>query len=188
MRIRALSLAIVILVALPFSSAAQQRHHPPRQPAEGSIAVGGDVGLFVPADGAFGPSVALEGHADFYLTARVAARFDVDWTDPSFDRESSDSLRQVRLGGDVIYNWEGGKWHPFAGGGIAAHLIQEKDNGRDFGDSETKLGGALLGGIEYFFNRTATIKAEGRYQFVGQTRNGYDPSGLVLLIGLKQYF
>jgi hypothetical protein len=187
MRIRALSLAIVMIVALPLSAAAQ-RAHPTRQPAEGSIAIGGDIGLFVPTDGAFGPSVALEGHADFSLTARIAARFGVDWTDPSFDRESTDSLRQVRFGGDVIYNWEGGKWHPFAGGGIGAHLLQEKDNGRDLGDSETKLGGALLGGVEYFFNRTATIKAEGRYQFVGDTRNGYDPSGLVLLVGLKQYF
>jgi hypothetical protein len=48
-------------------------------------------------------------------------RFDVGWTDPPFDRD--DSLRQVRFGGDAIYHWEGGKWHPFAGGGIAAHLL-----------------------------------------------------------------
>ena len=183
------TLAIIIMMAgfvVPVPVLAQGRHA--RQPAEGSIAVGGDVGVFVPKDSAFNTALALEGHGDFYLTPRLGVRFGVDWTDPSFQRESSDSLRQVRVGGDVIYNWEGGKWHPFAGGGVAAHLLQQKDNGHDFGDSESKLGGAILGGVEYFFNKTATVKGEARYQFVGSTRNGYDPSGLVLLVGLKQYF
>ena len=186
MRIPSPSTVILALLAMPLPALAQ--HHRLRQPAEGSIAVGADVGGFVPTDSAFNTTLALEGHVDFYLTPRVAVRFGVDWAAPSFQRESSDSLRQVRLGGDVLYNWERRKWHPFAGAGLAAHLLQEKDNGHDFGDSESKLGGALLGGIEYFFTRTATVKGEARYQFVGSTRNGYDPSGFLLLVGLKQYF
>jgi hypothetical protein len=67
-------------------------------------------------------------------------------------------------------------------------VIQEKDNGNAIGSSESKLGGALLGGIEYFFNRNSTVTGEARYQFVGDTRNGYNPSGLVLLFGVKRYF
>jgi Outer membrane protein beta-barrel domain len=173
------------LLALPASAAAQGHR---RQPAEGSIGVGADFGLFAPAESALDPAAAIEGHADFYLTPRWAARFGVFWTDPSFESESSDSIRQVRLGGDLLYNWERGKWHPFAGGGIGAHLLQQKDNGRDVGDSESKLGGALLGGVEYFFTRDATVKGEARYQLVGDTRNGYSPSGLAVLFGIKKYF
>ena len=188
MRTRALMLMLIAGLMAPLPALAQTRHHAERQPAEGSIAVQGGIGFFVPQDSAFGTALDLEGHGDFYLTSRLGVRFGVDWTDPSFHRESSDSLRQVRFGGDVIYNWEGGKWHPFAGAGIAAHVIQQKDNGRDLGGSESKLGGALLGGVEYFFNRNSTFTGEARYQFVGDTRNGYNPSGLVLLFGLKRYF
>ncbi len=171
------------LLALPAMASAQAR-----QPAKDSIAVGADFGLFVPADSAFESAVAIEGHGDFYLTPRWAVRFGLNWTNPSLERETSDSLRQLRLGGDLLYNWERGKWHPFAGGGIGAHILQQRDNDRDVGDSESKLGGALLGGAEYFFTRDATIKGEARYQFVGDNRYGYSPSGLMLLFGLKKYF
>lgn len=184
---RAAALVALLVIALPLPAAAQRRS-PARQPAKGSIAVGGDFGAFIPSEGALGSGVALEGHADFYVTPRISVRFDVNWTDPPFDRDGGDSLRQVRFGGDAIYNWEGGKWHPFAGAGIAAHLVQQIDSGRDFGESETKVGGAVLGGVEYFFNRTAAVKAEGRYQFVDRTKLGIDPSGFMLLVGLKQYF
>jgi hypothetical protein len=184
---RAAALVAVLVFALPLPAAAQRRSHA-RPPDAGSIAVGGDFGGFIPSEGALSTGVALEGHAEFYFTRRLSVRFDVDWTDPPFDRDGGDSLRQVRFGGDAIYNWEGGKWHPFAGGGIAAHLVQQMDSGRDFGESETKLGGDVLGGVEYFFNRTAAVKVEGRYQFVDRTQLGIDPSGMMLLVGLKQYF
>jgi opacity protein-like surface antigen len=182
---RAAALVAMLVLALARPAAAQR---PQRQPDSGSIAVGGGFGAFIPSEGALSTGVALEGHADYYLTPRISVRFDVNWNDPPFKRDSGDSLRQVRFGGDAIYNWEGGKWHPFAGGGIAAHLVQQKDSGEDFGASETKAGGDVLAGVEYFFNRTATVKVEGRYQFVGKTTLGIDPSGFMLLVGLKQYF
>lgn len=186
--IRFLSVAIVAgaLAVLPGTALAQGRH--PRQPAEGSIGVGADFGLFVPSDSALESTAMIEGHGDFYLTPRWAVRFGLGWMDPSFASESTDSLRQVRIGGDLLYNWEGGKWHPFAGAGLGAHVLQQKDNGRDIGDSESKLGGAVLGGVEYFFTRDATVKGEARYQFVGDSRNGYSPSGVALLFGIKKYF
>jgi opacity protein-like surface antigen len=184
---RAAAIAVLLAITLPQPAAAQAHAHA-RQPDTGSLAIGGDFGAFIPSEGALSSGVALEGHVDFYVTPRVSVRFDVDWTDPPFDRDGGDSLRQVRFGGDAIYDWEGGKWHPFAGAGIAAHLVQQIDSGNDFGDSETKVGGDVLGGVEYFFNRTAAVKVEGRYQFVDRTRLGVDPSGMLLLVGLKQYF
>jgi hypothetical protein len=68
-----------------------------------------------------------------------------------------------------------------------AHLLQEKDNGHDLDDSESKLGGSLLGGVEYFFTRDTVISGELRYQVVQDIR-GLSPSGVLLAAGLKKYF
>ena len=174
-----------LAIGLLFPTAA---HAQRRQPAEDSLAVGGAAGVFFPADSQLDTAPYLEGQVAFYFTPRVALRFGVGWTNPGFDRERDDSLRQFRLGADVLYNWEHGTWHPYVGAGFAAHILQLKDNGRDIGDGESKPGGALLGGIEYFFTRTATLTGEARYQFVGDTRNGLSPSGFLLAAGVKQYF
>ena len=188
MRTRALMLMLIAGLMAPLPALAQTRHHAERQPAEGSIAVEGGIGFFVPQDSAFGTALDLEGHGDFYLTSRLGVRFGVDWTDPSFHRESSDSLRQVRFGGDVIYNWEGGKWHPFVGAGAGAYFLQFKDNGESLGESETKPGFNLGGGVEYFTGRTVSLKGEARYHVIGKTRGGQDPSGLVFTGGIKKYW
>jgi hypothetical protein len=86
-----------------------------RAPHAGSTAVGVDVGAFGPnadqLDNALIFSVLLE----YYLTPRVSVRTDFGLTDPGFGAESSDSLRQIPLRVDLNYNWERGKWHPFAG-------------------------------------------------------------------------
>jgi opacity protein-like surface antigen len=100
---------------------------------------------------------------------------------------SRDSTRQIRLGADIIHNWEHGSIHPFAGVGLAAYLIQHEDNGESVGDSRTRLGGNLLGGVEFFTSNTFSIKGEGRYHIVSKV-DGYDPSGLALTIGVKKYF
>jgi hypothetical protein len=65
--------------------------------------------------------------------------------------------------------------------------LQEKDNGRDIGDGESKLGGSLLGGVEYFFTRDTVLSGEVRYQLVPDMR-GLSPSGVLLAAGLKKYF
>ena len=72
----------------------------------------------------------------------------------------------MRLGVDVIYNWEGGVIHPFVGAGSAAHLLQFTNDGEDVDDSEPTWDSALLGGAEFFLNRAWTVKGEGRYQWV----------------------
>ena len=88
---------------------------------------------------------------------------------------------------DIVYNWEGGALHPFVGAGLAAYFLQLKDNGRSFGDSETKLGATLFGGAEFFTGRTTSLKAEARYHIVDDVR-GLEPDGLALTIGFKKYF
>jgi len=176
-------LLLGLCIASPVVAAAQER-----APNTGSTAVGVDVGAFIPRDSQFDSALILSALIEYYVTPRVSLRTDFGLTDPGFKRESVDSLRQVPLRVDVNYNWEGGKWHPFVGAGVGAYFLQFKDNGESFGESETKAGFNVGGGIEYFTGRTVALKGEARYHVIGNTRGGQDPSGLVLTGGLKKYF
>jgi opacity protein-like surface antigen len=87
----------------------------------------------------------------------------------------------------MVHNWEGGTIHPFVGAGIATYFLQRRNAGGNFGDSESKLGGTLFGGVEIFTSPTVAVKAEGRYHLVPRTF-GLDPDGFALTVGLKKYF
>jgi hypothetical protein len=180
--IRTFALAAVLAALVPVSAAAQSRG---RVPSEGSMAAGGEVGFFLPDD-EFDVSPIFAGLFEYYVTPRLGLRGSLSVTSPQFDRGTDDALRQARLGFDVIYNWERGAWHPFAGGGLGIHFLDLKENDRSIGD-ESELGLSLLGGAEYFFDRRTSFKFEGRFQFVGDDVFG-DPSGLAATFGIKRYF
>jgi hypothetical protein len=173
---------LLTLVTLVASPAFAQR----RVPDTGMMAAGGEVGFFVPDD-EFDTSPIFGGLFEYYVTPRLGLRGSVLFMDPEFERGTDDSLRHVRLGFDVIYNWEHGKWHPFAGGGLGVHMLQVKENGRSLGDSENELGLTGLGGVEYFFNRRTTFKIEGRFMFVDDFGPS-EPSGFAATFGIKRYF
>lgn len=141
----------------------------------------------MPHDSAMTSGPAIGGFYEHYLTARDSLRLGAEWQNPKRDVEHADSVRQIRIGGDLIHNWEGGAIHPFVGAGLAAYVLQPRDNGTSVGDSATKLGGTLLGGAEFFASKTFSVKGEARYNVVSKW-NGYDPSGLALTIGVKSYF
>jgi hypothetical protein len=180
---RRLSWVILLILIIPSLASAQRR----RVPDTNMIALGGDAGVFIPSDDALDASPIVEGTVDFYVTPRLSLRPGVSWTDPPLKREDADSVRQIRLGFDVIYNWEQGRWHPFVGGGLGAHFLQPKDNGNALGDQETKAGVSVLGGVEYFLNRRVSLKGEGRYQNVGDFA-GFEHHGVALTFGVKRYF
>lgn len=159
----------------------------PRQPAEGAIAVGGAVGAFFPSDDTLATAPYFEGQFQYQFVPRVGVRFGVGYTNPDIRPESDDSLRQIRIGADLLYNWERGAWHPYVGAGLGAHLLQFKENGDDFGDGDSKVGGSVLGGVEYFVTRNTVVTGEARYQFAGEFR-GVSPSGVLLAGGIKTYF
>ena len=170
-------------ITWPGVAAAQER-----APHAGSTAVGFDVGAFIPAESELDNALIFSALLEYYLTPRISLRTDFGLTDPGFARESADSLRQIPLRLDVNYNWERGKWHPFVGAGVGAYFLRFKDNGQAFGDTETKPGFNVGGGIEYFTGRTVSLKGEARYHAIGNTRAGTDPSGLVVTGGLKKYW
>jgi hypothetical protein len=172
----------VLILSVPAAALAQRR-----VPATGSGAVGGDVGLFLPRSEALDTGAALEGFYEYYFTPRASLRMGLGWTNPSFARDNDDDLRTVRVAVDVVYNWERGAIHPFAGGGIGVYFLQPRDNGESFEDSETKTGATLFGGVELFTSRTVSVKAEARYHIVTNAF-GINPDGLALTIGVKKYF
>jgi opacity protein-like surface antigen len=178
-----LGLAAVFLA--PSNAIAQRR-----MPHAGAGSVGAEVGVLLPKDDAMKSGPMIGGFYEHYLTSRDSLRVGAEWQNPKVEAEDSDSVRQVRIGGDLIHNWEGGSVHPFLGAGLAAYILQPRDNGNNFGDSMTRLGGTLLAGAEFFASKTVSVKGEARYNVVAKVSdwNDYNPSGLALTIGVKSYF
>lgn len=175
-------LAAWLTVVCPAGAIAQAR-----VPDTEMWGIGGDLGLFVPKEGAFDNALELQGLAEYYFTPRTSVRTGFGWTEPSFEGREDDGLRVTRLTIDVLYNWEGGKIHPFVGAGLGAYFLRSVVNGESVGESRSKAGFNLGGGIEYFTSRTVTVKGEARYHIVND--DGVpDASGLSLTIGLKKYF
>jgi outer membrane protein W len=158
-----------------------------RVPHAESTAVGLDVGVFTPKGDQLDNAPVISGFYEYYFTPRVSLRPSVTWSDANLNGSSIDSVRQVPVRVDLNYNWEGGKLHPFVGTGLGAYFMQLKHNGQSVGDSETKFGLNVGGGVEYFLHRPVTLKAEGRYHAINDFR-GIEPSGLVFTAGLKTYF
>ncbi len=178
---RHLIITSVLALACPLIAAAQP------VPNTGQIAAGGEIGLFFPADEELDAGIVGGGLVEFYVSPRVGIRGTVTAIRSGYDRNDDDDERQLRFGGDVIYNWEFGKVHPFAGAGIGVHLLRFYRDGDNEEPNDTNFGAQALGGLEIFLNRAWTVKAEGRYQWV-EDRPVIDPDGLSLTIGLKRYF
>jgi len=181
------SLVLGLSAAVPATVLAQSRQRVPHQE---SAAFGLDLGVFAPSgNGAdrLDSAPMISGLYEFYVTPRISLRPSIGWTQPSLSGSAIDSVREVPIRFDVNYNWEGGKWHPFVGTGLGAYWMQYRRRGESLGDSATKLGFNLGGGVEYFLNRTLTIKGEGRYNAV-QDFGRIDPSGLTFTAGIKTYF
>ena len=179
---------IAILASLLPSVAAAQR-----TPTTDSAAIGGEIGVFRPDADPLDPALTLDGFYEYYVSPRTSLRLGLGWTSPEYAFDPDESLRYVRFGGDIIYNWEGGTIHPFVGAGLGVYILQRRENGDDIGDSESKLGGVLLGGIEYFTSNTVSIKGEASYHLISNAdgfagRGPRNPDGFKLTIGLKKYF
>ena len=161
-----------------------------RTPRTDSAAVGGDVGLFRPSDDELEPALSLDGFYEYYWSPRTSLRLGLGWTNPEYDRDPEASVRHIRLGGDVIYNWEGGTVHPFVGAGLGVYIMEPRRNGDSLADSESKIGGVLLGGAEIFTSNTVTVKGEISYHLISNVDDfgPANPDGLKLTIGLKKYF
>lgn len=182
MKAQLLICSLALFVAVPAVATAQGR-----MPHRDAGAIGGEVGIFLPKEDLLTKGPVIEGFYEHYLTARDSVRVGVGWLNPKWEPETSDSLRQIRIAVDFVRNWEGGAVHPFVGAGLGTYFIQFRDNGENAGDSDTKIGGTVFGGVEYFTSDTFAVKGEARYHIVAKT-DAFNPSGLALTFGVKRYF
>ena len=156
-------------------------------PDEGQVAAGAEIGIYFPTDDGLDNGITGGGLVEFYASPRVGIRGTITAMRNSHLANDDIDERQLRIGGDVIYNWEYGTIHPFLGGGIGIHLLRSYVDGDNVGDNDTKFGAQILGGVEYFLNRAWTIKGEGRYQWVAD-RPQVNPDGFAVTAGIKRYF
>lgn len=182
MKARLLPWILALVLGTPVLTSAQGR-----MPHQGAGAVGADVGIFLPKEDQLTTGPVVEGFYEYYFTARDSVRVGAGWLNPKFERERADSVRQIRIAVDFVHNWEGGTVHPFVGAGLGTYFLQMRDNGNNVGDSETKVGGTVFAGAEFFTSNTFAVKGEARYHIV-QKINDFNPSGLALTIGVKSYF
>jgi len=175
------SFVFAVMIALLSSAASAQT------PRTDSAAVGADIGVFLPRADFLKSGIEVDAFYEYYVSPRTSIRLGVGWMNPGHEREDDDSMRYFRVGGDLVYNWEGGSVHPFAGAGLGAYFLQEKDNGDNLGDQQTKLGGTLFGGAEFFTSNTLAFKAEAKYHLISNA-DQFNPDGLSLTVGVKKYF
>jgi hypothetical protein len=98
-------------------------------------ALGGSIGGSVPSDPSLGNGLELVGNVETYVTPRVSIRGQLGggWSD-IVGRGFTGTINPVFVDGNVVYNWEGGVWHPFVTGGVGIYhyrsLLDGAGNGR----------------------------------------------------------
>lgn len=178
-----LSLICLVITVLTYSSGSAHA----QTPDTGMAAVAGSIGVMIP-DEQLENAVTLEGQGEYYLTPRVSFRTLLNWSSPGFAGRTEDNFRQFKLLFGVVYNWEGGIFHPFVTGGAGAYFVRQHLDNREDPEGETRGGIHLGGGIEYFTSDRTTIKGEARWDVVSHPPGLPDASGFTLMIGLKRYF
>jgi opacity protein-like surface antigen len=153
------------------------------------VAVGIEGGAYIPAHVEFDVAPIFGGFFESYLTRSLAVRAELGWAESAHTGARVDAVRIIPLWVGLDYNWAITRyWHPYIGAGIGPYFLQAKRDGHSFGDSQTKLGLNIGGGIEYRLNRNVGIQGELRYHGILRTVTGLDPSGLSVTGGLKAYF
>jgi hypothetical protein len=156
MRQTSIILLLVFVVAGASPALAQRR-----VPNTGMAGIGASVGAALPAESNLENGLELAGNLEGYLTPRVSIRAQLGtaWLDFTGGRNTA---RPLFVDGNIVYNWEGGQWHPYVTGGAGYYRYHVKG-----GSDDNNAGFDLGAGFEYFFTRRATLTAEVLYHIVG---------------------
>jgi hypothetical protein len=173
---------IAILLTLLVGASARAQ-----APAAGMTAIGADLGVLFP-DEALEKTLTLDAYGEYYVTPRISVRGLFGWARPGLENRTEDRFREYRLLFNGVYNWDLETYVPFVTAGAGAYFVRELLDGLDDPDSETRGGINFGGGVEYFVNETASIKAEARWDLVSHPAGVPDASGLALTFGYKRYF
>lgn len=194
---KTLSCVAVALTLVAFgaaSSGAQERRYEERGPvpAPGMVAIGGSFGAGTPSEPSFSDGMSLTANVEGYLTRRVSLRAQIGgaWWDIQ-NRGFNGTVRPLALDGNVVYNFEGGRIHPYVTGGVG--LYHYRFHEIPTTGSADKPGMDVGAGIEYFLRRHVTFTGEMLFHAVAQpvkspvTTYG-DTHYWDFTVGLKRYF
>ena len=179
--------ALFVLLTGATEASAQRR-----VPAAGMWALGGSMGAGVPSDPSLDKGLELAGNAESYLTPRVSIRGQLGgaWSD-IVGRHFTGIVNPVFVDGNVVYNWEGGVWHPFVTGGVGVYRYRSTENGAG-NATDTRPGVNLGGGLEYFYSRRGTITFETLYHAVSEVHTPLatfnEGQFWTFGVGVKRYF
>jgi hypothetical protein len=176
----------VLSLALGAPAAAQTRV-PDRGMGAISFLIGGAMPTEELLERGWFMAVAGEG----YLTPRVSIRgqFGGSWHDVEFNGLDG-KVSPMHLTGNLVYNWEYGKWHPYVTGGVGWYRWRFGEG--DDRPTDSKIGANLGGGIEYFFTRRDTLMGDINIHFVPGTMDSnifpYEGRYWTIAGGYKRYF
>lgn len=156
-------------------------------------AVGVSIGASLPNDASLQNGFEIAGNVETYLSPRVSVRGQVAWTKWDIvGRGFTGSVKPLVFDGNVVYNWEGGAWHPYVTAGLGLYHYAFDINGVAEGSHDNKLGGDLGGGIEGFLTLHTTFTGEILYHAVQTPAvgpvGGFESRFWSLRAGLKHYF
>jgi hypothetical protein len=125
--------------------------------------IGASVGAALPTEDNLENGLELAGNVESYLTPRVSIRGQLGtaWLDFS---GGTATARPLFVDGNIVYNWEGGQWHPYVTGGVGYYRYHVKNASA----TDSNAGFDLGAGFEYFFTRRSTMTAELLYHKVGE--------------------
>ena len=177
---------LVLSLAVAAPAAAQTR-----VPDRGMGGISFLVGGAVPTEEFLDTGFFLAVGGDFYLSPRLSIRAQLggSWHDVDFGALDG-KVSPMHLTGNVVYNWEHGKWHPYATGGIGWYRWRFGEG--DGRPSDSKVGVNVGGGIEYFFTRRDTLVGDLNIHFVPGDMDSnifsYDGRYWTIAGGYKRYF
>jgi hypothetical protein len=163
-----------------------------RVPDTGMVGVSFSLGASIPRDPLFANGPTMTVKAEGYVTPRVSLRgaFGGSWNDIN-GRGFEASSTPFMATGNVVYNWEGGKIHPFATAGAGWYHYRFEE--ADLKSSANKFGINFGGGLEWFMTRRDTITGEVLYHWITDDTvtaplTLYKPSFWTIAAGYKKYF
>lgn len=162
MRVALIAFVVGVVATIGARPAAAQQ-----VPDTGMWAVGGSVGAAGPSDPSLQHGLEGAGNIEAYLAPRLSIRGQVGVT--SWDivgRNFSGTITPLYADANVVYNWEGGRIHPFVTGGVGVYHYHGSVTGAQ-DRSDTKPGVNVGGGVEVFLNRSAALTGELQYHKVG---------------------
>lgn len=157
---KTLLLPAVLLILGSSASLAQTSSTAPKQ---GDMAVSINAGLANSFDDGFEDlEPVLTGTFEYFTTPRLSWRGLLGFTSFEADLPDRPSVDFTFVNANVVYNWEGGRIHPYVTGGIGAYQ-KDASSGLPPQYEETVLGVNGGGGIDWFLGARWALKFEGAF-------------------------